>query len=288
MKLQRRHKIIIIISTLLFFGATAALFSYYHPSEPNLKMFFLDVGQGDSILIETPNKQIILIDGGPDDSLLPKLAKYLPWLSRRIDYVILTHPHADHITGLVEVLKRYDVGQVIGSNLEYRDGVYTTFLNIIKTKHIPFNLVHYGESLNFSPDCFFKILHPLNAEAFNKYINLNNTSVVGQLNCEQRKILFTGDIENSEAEKIYDAGIDLKSDILKVSHHGSIQGNDFNFLEKIGAPIGVISVGANNKYGHPNKEALINMQKLAMKILRTDQLGDITIIIKNGFILTKN
>ncbi|MEI7452166.1 MAG: MBL fold metallo-hydrolase [Candidatus Falkowbacteria bacterium] len=288
MKLQRRHKIIIIIGTLLFLSATAALISYYHYEEPNLKMFFLNVGQGDAILIETPNGKTILIDGGPDNSVLPKLAHYLPWFSHQIDFVILTHPHADHLTGLVEVLKRYDVGQVIGTNLEYRDGAYTTFLNIITAKKIPINMVHYGQSLNFSPDCFFKILHPLNSDQFNKYTNLNNTSVVGQLNCEQRKILFTGDIENNEAKKIYDAGIDLKSDILKVSHHGSQQSNDLNFLSQIKSKIAIISVGAKNKYGHPNNATLNNLQKLAMKILRTDQCGDITIIIKNGLILTKN
>jgi len=288
MKLQRRHKIIIIIAAIIFIGGSAALISYYHHADKSLKIFFLNVGQGDAMLIRTPAHQNILIDGGPDNSILTKLSYYLPWFCRRLDIVILTHPHADHLIGLIEVLKRYNIKKIIGTNLEYRDANYDAFLNIAKNKNIYLTPTYYGQTINLGQDCFLKILSPLTPDKINKFTNLNNASIVGQLDCEKIKTLFTGDIDNASAKKIYENNIDLNSDILKVSHHGSKEGNSFDFLSHINAKIAVIEVGAKNKFGHPNQESLDSLEKLATKIWRTDIDGDISFIIKNGLISIKN
>ncbi len=288
MKLQRHHKIIIIITAIICLSGAVALISFSFHRDNVLKIFFLDVGQGDAILIQTPTHQNILIDGGPDNSVLAKLGQYLPWLSRDLDLVILTHPHADHLYGLIEVLKRYQVKKIINTNINYNGASYKAFLDIAQNKNIPVSNAYYGQIINFSATCFLKILYPLTAEKITKYKSLNSASIVSQLNCAQTKTLLTGDIDNISAQKIYGNNIDLHSDILKASHHGSAEGNDLNFLQQIKAPIAVISVGAKNKFGHPNAAAINNLNKLKTKIWRTDQNGDIIFIIKNGLIYTKN
>ena len=245
-----------------------------------LKVNFFDVGQGDAIFIETPTSHQILIDGGPSPTILEKLGQEMPFWDRTLDLVILTHPEHDHISGLLEVLKRYEVDFILWTGIKRDTAEYAQWMNLLKEESVSVKIAQRGQKILWSSegDNFMEILFPFENLEGEEVSNTNNTSVITKLNFGQNSFLFTGDAYQSVERKISNTEKDLTSDVLKVGHHGSKTSTAPDFLEKVKPQFAVISVGQDNKYDHPHPETLETLSEYGIRVLRTDQLGDIKII----------
>lgn len=254
--------------------------SFYQSFEESrgLEVDFFDVGQGDAILIKTPDHQRILIDGGPNNAVVNKLGENLPFFDKEIDLVILTHPHADHLVGLIEVLKRYEVKKILSTGVAHPTPDYLTWLEEIKKQNVPMEIAKAGETLDFGSGIKMEIFYPVEDLAGKQVENLNNTSIVGKLIFGRTSFLFTGDAEMEVWDELISRGIDLKADVLKVAHHGSKNATSKNFLEKVQPKFAIISVGENNLFGHPSRIILNYLENIGAQILRTDEQGDVKII----------
>lgn len=246
---------------------------YYFSSEKNLKIIFLNVGQGDAILIRTVKGENILIDGGPNKNIIFKLDSYIPFYERKIDLMILTHPDPDHLNGLVEVLKRYPTRKVFYNGVKDNDLIYSEFLKIIEEKKIEKEVVWLGKNFEFK-NGKIEIFYPFENLSGLEFKNDNDSSIVFKLTYGKIRILFTGDATKKIEEKLIENNLDLEAEILKVAHHGSKDSTSLNFLEKVKPIYAIISVG-ENKFGHPSLRVLKNLEKIKTKVLRTDQLDDI-------------
>jgi len=238
------------------------------------RVVFFDVGQGDSIFIEDEMRHEILVDGGPGKAVLSKLGKEMPFFDRSLDLVILTHPDKDHLAGLLEVLKKYQVGEVFYNGIQDNSPYYQEFLKIIAEKKIPVAFPHLGQEVDLANNAHLDFLFPLTDIRGKKFKDTNDSSIVSRLVRGDREYLLTGDAGNGIEEEILKNNIYLQSDILKVAHHGSKNGTSENFLKAVGPQDAIISVGKNT-YGHPNEAALERLQDWGAQILRTDEKGDI-------------
>ena len=282
--MKKLYKIFIFLAVT---GLSLSLVFYQVHKQGDLYVYFFDVGQGDSALIRTPTHQNILIDGGPDNTLITKLGQTLPFYDRQIDLMVLTHPHDDHLFGLVEVLKRYKVKQVLSTGVLYTTDAYLEWLKLIKEKSIPFKVALSGQEFDFAESCqnqtactskevSLKVVYPFSSLANQSSDNMNQTSVVTQLQYDKIKILFTGDLEKAgESEILSHPAIDLQSQVIKIGHHGSQTSSGEEFIKAVKPQFAVISVGQNNKFGHPAKSVVDRLKSLGIKILRTDQQGDL-------------
>ncbi len=247
------------------FGLINSLTKVY----PQLQIHVLDIGQGDAILITTPEQNHILIDGGPDNKVLSELPKVMPYLFSKIDLLVLTHPHLDHVAGLVEIVDRYDVGAVLLNPVAYGSGAYEIFLDKIVGRKI--YSANAAKDFRLG-DTYIDVLFPFQASLAES--NPNNQSVVIMISQGGHKILLTGDAEKEEEEKLI--GYDLQADIFKAGHHGSKTSS--TLLDEIMPKLLLISCGVGNKYGHPHAETLQNADDLGIEVLRTDVDGNISII----------
>ncbi|MCX6763611.1 MAG: ComEC/Rec2 family competence protein [Candidatus Moranbacteria bacterium] len=236
-------------------------------SRKSLSVNFLDVGQGDAILISQGDRQI-LIDGGPSGTkLMEKLGKYIPFWDRKIEIIIETHPDQDHIAGLVDALQNYQIGEVIQSRAENDTEVYKKLKDIIAAKNIPALNAEAGMEIKLADNIPLKII---SAETGTPK-DTNPASVVAKLTYGQNSFLFTGDLPSENEKNL----ADIQADILKVSHHGSKYATSTEFLNAVKPKDAVISVGKNNKYGHPAPEILERLSQAKINIWRTDEMGDI-------------
>src|SRR5258708_519327 len=215
------------------------------PINGNLDVVFIDVGQGDSIFVRTPNGQSALIDGGPSNG---KALTYLQSQGiNHLDLVILTHPHADHVGGLVAVLQTIAVDSVWTSGASNTTSVFERFIDMIAAKKIPYNEASTGQSIPLG-DLKFDVLF-----SQSKSSNLNNTSLVLHLNYRDVSFLFTGDAETPVEQQILSSSrAKLAATVLKVGHHGSYTSSSPDFLAAVAPRIAIYSAGANNSYGHPH------------------------------------
>ena len=245
-----------------------------------LHVFVLDIGQGDSILIQTPTSERILIDGGANDQVLKELGKVMPFYERTIDVVVLSHPHEDHVDGLVEALKRYDVGAVMMSGVKYHYSGYTAFLEEIERRKIP--VVYAGAGLagtGGAPADYrlgsitLDMLFPFESEQGRSFENQNNGSVVLRVLYGRRSFYFSGDLEIEGEEKLVAAGLDLRADFYKAGHHGSRTAGSLALLDRVRPEYAAISCGVDNKFKHPHPITLQHFQERGMKIFRTDLDG---------------
>ncbi len=247
-----------------------------------LEVTFFDVGQGDSIFIETPYGHQILIDGGPDSRILEKLNKEMPFGDKTIDLVILTHPEKDHMKGLLKVLERYKVEQILWTGIIRNTADYNKWQELIKKEKAEITIAKASQRIKAGRVCF-NILYPFESLEGEEFKNSNNTSIISQLTFGNNSFLFTGDAGKSVEKKILskcreDVNCLLDSDVLKVGHHGSKTSTSEEFLEEVSPEIAVISCGKNNPYHHPHQEVLKNLEQFDIKILRTDQNEDIKVI----------
>lgn len=249
-------------------------------SKPSfLKVSFFDVGQGDAIFIQTPGKHQILIDGGPDSSVLEKLGRKMPFWDNTLDLIILTHPEKDHLFGLIEVLKRYRVENILWTGVVRENQLYEAWLNGINEEGAKIKIAQAGQRVIFGSDSkgFIDILYPLENLEGKKIEKVNNTSIVTKLIFRKSSFLFTGDAEKLVERQLVERGSELDSDVLKAGHHGSKTSTDPEFIKIVSPEVVIISDGKNNPYGHPHQETLDTLNKYAISVLRTDQFGDIEI-----------
>ncbi|HNU96656.1 MAG TPA: MBL fold metallo-hydrolase [Candidatus Portnoybacteria bacterium] len=259
----------------------------FQESTPNkfLEINFLDVGQGDAIFIESLNKQQMLIDGGPDASILEKLGRVMNFYDHYIDIVLLTHPEQDHINGLIEVLKRYNVGEIVFTGTIRDTAQYQEFINLIKNKNIPIKIAYQGEKIDFGDGINLNILYPFENLKNQKLSDNNNSSIVSKLVYKNFELLLTGDIEKSVENKLIKEKVNLTADVIKIAHHGSKTSTSEAFLKAVNAIMAVIEVGKDNKYGHPHQEVLDRLKNLI--VLQTGIEGNIQLLTDGERIIKK-
>ncbi|RKY84218.1 DNA internalization-related competence protein ComEC/Rec2 [candidate division KSB1 bacterium] len=225
--------------------------------DDRLHVSFLDVGQGDAILIQTPGGQDILIDGGPDPQKINlELSKKLPFWDRTIDLVVCTQPHADHVTGLVEVLNRYKVKQVLESGVSYNSSIYREWLKLVENKRIEYNIAQAGQEIDLGTGIEMEVLNPPAKLYEETSDDVDNNGVVLSLSWGQISFLFTADIREETEFELIGQQANLKSTVLKVAHHGSETSTSPQFLAAVDPEVAVISVGADNTFGHPSPEVI--------------------------------
>ena len=249
------------------------IFPVFYFSSARLSVSFFDVGQGDSIFIETPEGRQILIDGGPSyTKVIEKLSSEIPFWDKDIDLVVLSHPDSDHLTGLLSVLDNYNIHNILWTGIE-RDGEkFETWKRMVEEEGVDVYFAKAGERIAMN-DAFIDVFYPLESIKGKAFKDDNETSAVLKLTYGDSSFLFPGDI-SSKIEK----GLEnVDADILKVAHHGSKYSTSSEFLEKVSPLIAVIQVGKNS-YGHPTEEVLTRLDNSGIKVLRNDTDGDIKII----------
>jgi competence protein ComEC len=238
------------------------------------------VGQGDAILVTTPKGQQILVDGGPSPSaLLSALGKKMPFWDRSIDLIVLTHSDADHITGLVEVLGRYEVDAWMDSGADGSDTLYLECQTLLDREEVPRLVARPGQRFALGQGIVLDVLHPPERLMTHTSADDNNNSVVLRLWWGEASFLLTGDIEAEAEALLLRTSRPLRADVLKVAHHGSGGSSTAEFLQAVDPAYAVISVGAENLAGHPAQEVLNRLAKESgATVLRTDEQGTIEFI----------
>lgn len=246
-------------------------------SQQHLKVTYLDVGQADSILIQIPNGKNVLIDAGNNEDA-ERITSYLKKQGiHRLDIVIGTHPHEDHIGSLDKVIQTFEIGQVIMPKVTTNTQTYKEVLTAIQGKGLKIKEAKAGLNLELgpaettSPRISAEILAPRSSE----YEDINNYSAVLRLVYGQTIFLFAGDAEGVSEKEMLASSSDLKADVLKVGHHGSNSSTTQEFLNKVSPKYAVISVGKDNTYGHPTPSTLDRLKKSGIEVYRTDELGTI-------------
>lgn len=239
-----------------------------------LKIHYLDVGQGDSIFIELPNNETMLIDAA-ESNQSANIINYIKNLNyQKIDYVIGTHPHTDHIGGLKDIINTFEIGKIYMPKVISTTKTYENLLQTIKDKNLKINTAKAGTPIIDTDTLKINILAPNN----DTYTELNNYSVVTKITYGTTKFLFMGDAEKLSENEIKE---DVTADVIKIGHHGSSTSSGINFIKKVNAKYGIISVGLNNKYNLPKDETITNWENSGTKIYLTSTNGTI-IAISDG------
>lgn len=233
-----------------------------------LKVHYLDVGQGDSIFIELPNNETMLIDAA-ESYQSENIINYLKNLNyQKIDYVIGTHPHTDHIGGLKDIINTFEIGKIYMPKVVSTTKTYESLLMAIKDKNLKINTAKAGTSIIDTDALKINILAPNNST----YTELNNYSVVTKITYGTTKFLFMGDAEKLSENEIKE---NVTADVIKIGHHGSNTSSSIDFIKKVNAKYGIISVGLNNKYNLPKEEIITNWENSGTKIYLTSINGTI-------------
>jgi len=249
--------------------ATISITSTQLSQIPTIKVHFIDVGQADSIYIQAPNHYDILIDAGNNEDG-STIVNYLKGQGLDdIELMIATHPHEDHIGGLDDVLKAFDIEEVIDSGEEETTRTYTDYWHAVEEEKTEY-LQDQDMTFDLGNGIRFDIL-----ETGDGYENVNDNSVLTKLDYHNVEFLFTGDMESDVESKILEK--DIQADILKVGHHGSNTSSSEAFLKKVNPKVAVISVGKDNTYGHPHQETLARLTDMGVSIYRTDVSGTIVV-----------
>ncbi|MFH0857014.1 MAG: MBL fold metallo-hydrolase [bacterium] len=300
---MKNRKILLIIIGLIAANLFFLIFIILQkPIKDGVEVIFLDVGQGDASLIRAEGGVNVLIDGGPDNKVVEKIDKYLPLWNRKIDIMVLTHPHSDHVSGLINVLEKYPVNEVWMTGVLHNSPEYIEFLETMKNKKTEVKIAggengglgEYEIALNTK----IKILYPKENLLKQKVDNLNNSSIVLKLEYKNKSFLFAGDIEkeaedelcgqpssnfpSSDALPATSSGGVLKADILKVAHHGSDTGSTEEFLNLVKPEIAIISVGRDNEFGLPSLRIIKRLERMGVRIIRTDEYGDVIMKVDGG------
>lgn len=241
---------------------------YINTNNDLLKVHYLDVGQGDSIFVELPNNETMLIDAA-ESYQSENIINYLKNLNyQKIDYVIGTHPHTDHIGGLKNIINTFEIGKIYMPKVVSTTKTYESLLMAIKDKNLKINTAKAGTSIIDTDDLKINILAPNNSI----YTELNNYSVVTKITYGTTKFLFMGDAEKLSENEIKE---NVTADVIKIGHHGSNTSSSIDFIKKVNAKYGIISVGLNNKYNLPKEETITNWENSGTKIYLTSTNGTI-------------
>jgi competence protein ComEC len=273
MKLLRTNSREALVVVLLI--ATLAVWTRVWASEERdtARVYFFDVGQGDSIFIESPTLGRVLIDGGPTRKVLSELGQVLPLGDRRIDLVIESHPDADHITGLLGVFDQYEVSTFIHSGVESDNSLDNALAKAVLDEGARVLKAKRGMSIDLGGGLVLEILFPnIDVSSW----ETNDASVVSRLDFGETSFLLTGDSTKKAEYIMLGLGKDLlDTDVMQVGHHGSETSTSFLFLEAVSPEYSVISVGERNRYGHPSVVTLDTLSKFGTKVLETAKEGTI-------------
>ncbi len=264
-----------VLFFLAFFASFIWVITLSENHGRNLRVTFLDVGQGDAILIEAPSGNRVLIDGGPPSGkILSELGAMLPFYDKRLSVLIATHPDQDHIGGFPDVIERYSVEALIEPDLYAENGVYPAMEKDAEEKGIKKIIARAGTIITLDKNTTLEILYPEKKSP--PAMETNISSVVVKLTFGNESFLFTGDLPLAEEKAlVLKYGEKLHVTVLKFGHHGSKSATAPEFLAVVSPEYGVFSVGADNKYGHPNREVLDLAVKDKVTTYRTDQEGRI-------------
>ncbi|MBA7669405.1 ComE operon protein 3 [subsurface metagenome] len=249
-----------IIPPLLVIAILVSVAAVTMPDD-NLHVSFLNVGQGDAILIQKGNQQV-LVDGGPSpQAIILELGKKMPFWDRTIDLVVLTHPSADHVTGLIEVLNRYQVKQVLHPDLDFESDIYDEWLSLVED--IKGTIAQAGQQIDLGEGVVIKVLNPQIPHLAGTESDIDNNGIVLHISMGEVSFLLTADIMWEAEFELITHRANLTSTVLKVAHHGSDTSTTPEFLAVVNPQLAVISVGADNRFGHPTPEV---MERLEEKI----------------------
>jgi competence protein ComEC len=269
--------------TLLMVG----LLTLVTQPDGRLHLLMLDVGQGDALLVRTPSGASLLVDGGPDPDLaVRRLGLALPFWDRSLDAVLLTHPHEDHVAGLVAALERYRVGMVLEPGRDYDNPSYQRLRELAAEERAgAVVLARAGQRIQLDGTTALTILFPSDADAAAPLPegDVNNASVVALLEHGAFRALLTGDAEAPVESLLLNRGLLGPVDVLKVGHHGSDSSTGSRLLEVLRPRLALISAGQGNEYGHPHEVTLRNLGAVAgLRILRTDREGTVELVVDDG------
>lgn len=259
-----------------------------------LQVYVLDVGQGDAILIRTPNCKNILVDGSGGDYVLSKLGEVMPPWMRRIDLLVLTHPHADHVNGLNDVVERYKVESILWNPVCYWSPEFAYFVEEIRNMgkegtqivnaadiqefnfgQVRFEILWPEKSSRSIDDNCSLLGVPVNES---KYENVNNESVVLLVTYGDFEMLLTGDAEVEVEKELCESGMLIDVEVLKAGHHCSRTASSEGFLQRIAPEVAVCSCGEGNKFGHPHRETIDLFEEMGIRYLRTDKVGTVEVL----------
>jgi competence protein ComEC len=265
----------IIYSSIFILLALLALFIYDQVrfGDQSLHVVFCDVGQGDAVYIRTPQGKDILIDGGPDNSILLCLSENMPFWDKSLDLVILTHPDADHYTGLIPVAREYNVSSFATSYAPPDTPGLVRIKTALSEQGVSVRFVCQGDRFRFPDGVSLEIAWPKTCSIAST--DKNDNSVVAVLRYQEFEVLLTGDAEENIGDFYQDSVGDI--DILKIPHHGSKDGVDEDYLKAVRPEVAVVSAGEKNRFGHPAREILDLLEREEVKIFRTDKQGNIHI-----------
>lgn len=242
-----------------------------------LRVHVLDVGQGDCILVQTADGRNVLIDGGDRDAAEAVTDYLLKNGVHRIDLLMITHPHSDHIGGLPEILEKFGVSGVVDAGLPHGSQTYGRVLSTIESRRILYKKAVKGLKVGVGGDLTLGILWPPKDYAVYGDVMLNNGSVVARIQFGDVSFLFAGDIERESEGLLLASGQGLESTVLKVAHHGSDSSTTNEFLQVVKPVYAIISVGVDNEYGHPAESILRRLNAAGAKVLRTDEQGTVVL-----------
>jgi len=272
-KLRLSRPVLVLLAGVVLVTVGFALWLSGRP-DGRLHVAFLDVGQGDAIFIQTPNGRQLLVDGGRYPSVaLEQLGEQMPFWDRSLDLTLATHPDDDHVAGLVEVVERYRVSRLLTNGAAAgEDPAYDALLAAAEAGSVPIHAVQTGEVIVLDEGVRLEILH---AGAVGVADAPNDASVVLRLTYGEFSVLLTGDAGTEAETAMLQSGQSLAADVLKAGHHGANTSSSAPFLAAVAPQVVVVSVGADNTYGHPAPEMLARAAAIGAALLRTDKVGTI-------------
>ena len=284
-----RKKITRNLNKIILVGLLFAIYlwsSIYRNTEANpsgfeVQVSFLDVGQGDATLLNFPGSKQVLIDGARGGFVTEEIKKRMPANDRNIEYVVATHPDADHIGGFASVADSFTIGRFIRTKATSSSATFTSLEEKLKGKNIKIDYAAKGDHLTFAPSATGELLWPPeNIEG----LSSNDSSIVLKIDYKNACALFTGDVELEAQNQILAAYPKdyLKCELYKIPHHGSGGALNMGFLEAVSPKYATISAGKNNSYGHPAQTVLDALGKIAALISRSDELGTIDFVTSGG------
>lgn len=272
--MKRFHLILLACVLLLILLAIREIFFLMPRAETTVHFF--DVGQGDAALIVGPRGEQIVVDGGPNLSLLEHLQHTMPFYDRDIDLLVLSHPHQDHLFAFPELMKRYRVKNILITGMDFGLPKYREMLDLAATQKVGIILANPDRDIAFGDGLTLDVLWP-KENLLGRTGDANNTSVAFRLLYGNDSVLFTGDMEEPEEREMLAAGIDVSADILKVAHHGSRTSSSTGFLLAVKPSLGVVSVGSGNTYNLPNTDVLDRLKQFGITTHLTSLSGSLTV-----------
>jgi len=261
---------LLILVNIFIWGASSA------SDVSELEVYFFDVGQGDATLIKSPSGKKMLIDGGPDRSVLAELSKVLAFNDRKIDVVLATHPDADHVSGLVAVLKEFEVGMIVWTGKTADTATFRAWKEAAELEGAEIAVVRAGERLVLGDSgLMLDVLYPFSDVVLSEQSS-NETSLVMKMTYGEHRVLLPGDTTSKIEGVLLEAGVSLEADLLKAAHHGSATSTSRSFVKAVHPDTAVISAGKDNRFGHPALSVLANLAEYDILVRRTDKEGRIT------------